>query len=111
VVVAVVTRTEQGEEAVTELDPAIINAYQEACRHRDQWGEAADVLRRRIETALNDAEEGTVNGQRIVTWRWSETRRLDQKILKARHPDILAECTTTQRSRRFLLHTPPGGTA
>jgi predicted phage-related endonuclease len=96
---------------VTELDPAIVNAYREACRHRDQWTEAADILRRRIEDAVGDNEEGTVDGQRVITWRWTETRRLDQKLLKMRYPDVLAECSTTQRSRRFLLHTPPAGGA
>lgn len=44
----------------------------------------------------------------IASWRASETRRLDAAALRAAHPELADEFTTTTSARRLLAHTPKG---
>lgn len=61
----------------------------------------AQQARSAIEEALGDSEIGTVGGEEVVRWRHIKTHRLDQKALKADHPDIVAGYTEAVETRRF----------
>lgn len=53
--------------------------------------------------ALGDNEVGELDGQLVVTYRHTQTRRLDQALLKEKYPDIYDECCTINESRRFEI--------
>lgn len=72
-----------------------------------QMDEDAQRLENEIKAALGDAEVGVFDGEPVVTWKTSTSRRVDTSALKAAHPDLAAEFTTETTSRRFLL---PKGT-
>ncbi len=59
-----------------------------------------------MKAALGDAEELTVDGQRVVSWRTQTRRALDQRALKAAHPDLVAEFTTESTVRVLRSHAP-----
>ena len=76
-------------------------------RHcKEKRAELADMeanARAAIETALGEAENGTIDGHIAVTYKTVKRTAIDQKLLKQRHPDIAAECLTVSESRRFEL--------
>jgi hypothetical protein len=47
----------------------IIEAYRNARTEIARWQDAAEVLRRRIEQAMGDADEGIIHGRRVVSYR------------------------------------------
>lgn len=47
----------------------IVEAYRNARAEISRWQDAAEVLRRRIEQAMGDADEGLINGKRVVTFK------------------------------------------
>lgn len=55
-----------------------------------------------VKAELADREEGTVGGERAVTWKRSASRRVDTTALREAHPDLAAEFTVEKFSRRFL---------
>ncbi|CAB5216899.1 hypothetical protein UFOVP199_5 [uncultured Caudovirales phage] len=62
------------------------------------------TAREKIEAALGDSETGTIHGQPVVRWTWVTTNRFDQKLAKSvLAPDVLAQCMTESKSRRFTL--------
>jgi predicted phage-related endonuclease len=65
--------------------------------------EMEEASRAAIEEALGDNEVGELDGAPAVNWTRVTSRRLDQKALKAEHPDIVAEYTRPSESRRFGL--------
>lgn len=54
-----------------------------------------------IEEAMGDNEIGEIDGEPVIKWEHSKRRALDQKILKAKFPDVREECMTTTEVRRF----------
>lgn len=63
--------------------------------------EIEDAARDAIEEALGDADEGTLDGHTVVTWKFHKRHALDQKILKVSFPDIYECCKRTSEVRRF----------
>lgn len=59
-----------------------------------------------IKAAMGGAEIVTVDGQKAVSWKTQTTRRLDQKALKAAHPEIAAAFTYEDTSRVMRSHAP-----
>lgn len=59
-----------------------------------------------IMATLGDAEEGTIAGQRAVSWRQQERRALDTDALRADHPDLTARYTITTTHRVMRTHEP-----
>lgn len=47
----------------------IVEAYRNARSEISRWQDAAEVLRRRIEQAMGDADEGIIDGKRVVSYR------------------------------------------
>jgi len=57
-----------------------------------------------IQEALGDnEEEATINGDTVIRWKHIKTNRLNQRALKAEHPEIVAEYTEATEIRRFEI--------
>ncbi|WNV82241.1 hypothetical protein [Umezawaea sp. Da 62-37] len=61
------------------------------------------VLQRKIKSRLGLAEVGLVAGRPAVTWRRTLRVALSQKLIKALHPEVLADCEEITEVRTFLL--------
>jgi putative phage-type endonuclease len=84
---------------------ALVLALDDARAARRAAEKAENVAKARIAAALGDAEEGTVDGHRVVTYRTQTSRRIDAERLRVAHPDLAAEFekTTTSRVMRPAL--------
>lgn len=51
--------------------------------------------------AQDGADEGTLDGKPVISWRSYKRKALNQKLLKALHPDVYAECEDTTEYSRF----------
>ena len=64
---------------------------------------AIKMLESRVKIAIEDGE-GIADGDRVLaTWKTSHSMRLDTAALKAAHPELCREFTTTSTSRRLLV--------
>lgn len=59
-----------------------------------------------IMATLGGAEEGTVGGQRAVTWRQQERHAIDVDALRAAEPDLAKRYTLTTTHRVLRTHEP-----
>lgn len=68
-----------------------------------QAKDAIDHIDATIMAALGDAEVGTLNGEKVVTWKGSTRTTLDSKALKEAHPALAKEFskTATVRTLRY----------
>ena len=69
----------------------------------DALQSAKAVLQRKIKSRLGLAEVGLIAGRPAVTWRRTLRVALSQKLIKALHPEVLADCEEITEVRRFLL--------
>ncbi|ODA07616.1 MULTISPECIES: YqaJ viral recombinase family protein [Paenibacillus] len=60
-------------------------------------------LENELKAAIGENEVATYNGEPLVTWKSSQTTRLDTKRLKQEHPHIFEKYANTTSSRRFLV--------
>lgn len=88
-----------------ELPAPIVNwlaHYKQIQQEIKDLNEKLDIARAHIELALGEAELGLISGQPAVKWGFIESNRFDQKKAKEiLTPEQVAECTVTQRIRRF----------
>lgn len=65
--------------------------------------EAKADARKKVEQLLSesDADEGQIDGVTVVTWKQVTSSRFQQTKFKDQHPDLYAEFTAPQISRRF----------
>jgi predicted phage-related endonuclease len=61
----------------------------------------------KIKKALADAEEGTVRGRTVVTWRRVLRQSLSATLVKKRDPELAQECTVQTEVRVFRLIEDP----
>jgi putative phage-type endonuclease len=61
-----------------------------------------------IKAALGEHENGTVDGQLVVSWRTQSGSRLDTKALRAAEPELAERFTTTTETRVMRAHKPKG---
>lgn len=61
-----------------------------------------------IKAALGEHENGTVDGQLVVSWRTQSGTRLDTKALRATEPELAERFTTTTETRVMRAHKPKG---
>lgn len=86
-----------------ELDDAadLIDALAAATAERKQAEEREDAIRNKLFARMGDAEIGLVNGKPRFTWKVQKGREsLDQKALRADHPDLYESYTRTGGSFR-----------
>jgi predicted phage-related endonuclease len=65
-----------------------------------------DALKGMIGHALGDAAEGRHDDATVVTWRSVTRHGVDQKRLRAEHPEIAKELTTETKYRRLMVKEP-----
>jgi putative phage-type endonuclease len=77
----------------------------QAAREDKRAAEAAEKACKAIlQAALQDAEEGTVAGQRAVTWRTQDRHSIDVERLRIEEPDVAKRYTTISSHRVLRTH-------
>lgn len=56
-----------------------------------------------IEEALGDDEQGTLDGEIVITWASHKKRQLDQSALREAHPELVEEYTNLVEARQFKV--------
>ncbi len=80
---------------------SILDVYAFAQERISHFEGVRDAARAEIEEALGNAEIGTVDGVAKITWKRGKTRRLDQRMLKERFPEVHSACVVEQQTRTF----------
>jgi predicted phage-related endonuclease len=62
---------------------------------------AEDAARDAIEQALGDNDEGKLDGDVVVTWKFHKRNALDQNFLKDTYPELYESCKKVTEVRRF----------
>ena len=65
--------------------------------------EEADTIKTKIMHEMQDAEEATLDGITVCTWKAVSSNRFDSKAFKADQPDLYKQYLNQTQSRRFLL--------
>jgi predicted phage-related endonuclease len=60
-------------------------------------------LERRVKAAMGDAEEATVAGVKVATYRVVLRQSLSATLVKKAYPEVAAECTVQSEVRPFRL--------
>lgn len=60
----------------------------------------------KLKEALGDAEEGTVKGNVVVTWKRAIRQTTSLTLLKKGYPEIAAECLVQSEVRTFKVIEP-----
>ena len=63
--------------------------------------EIEDNARHAVEQAMGNSDLGLIDGKPAIAWKSHKQRRLDQKALKAAHPDLVDSYTMSSEVRRF----------
>lgn len=84
-----------------DIDAAAVAELEEATAARKAAEERENAIRNRLFAQMGDAEIGLVDGKPRFTWKAQKGREsLDQKALKADHPDLYEAYTRTGASFR-----------
>jgi hypothetical protein len=71
--------------------------------------EARDQVRAKIQERIGDAHEARINGRPVIRWKPNKAGTyLDQKGLKADHPDLVAQYQKTKAPSRPYVIIPDG---
>ncbi len=68
-----------------------------------QLKELEDTALDAIKALMGEAENGLLDGEPVIRWDHQKRVSLDQKALKADHPDIVASYSTASEVRRFQV--------
>lgn len=89
-------------DGTTELSPDVLHDI-------EQWSAIKDALKQleadekrikdKLADALRDAEFGTVNGQKVLSYKAQSTTRVDTKGLALAHPKVASAFTTSTTFR------------
>lgn len=90
------------------VDGVLVQALAEVRAELRPLEERRADLENRIKASMGEAAFGTVNGERVVSWKTQTSRRVDTTRLKAERPDVAAEYTTESTSRVFRLSKEMG---
>lgn len=95
-------KTEESTEQIKSPDDVVLQLYKQLCLLRGQMDGLkfeCQVLENRLKTKIGNA--GGING--VASWKTQIRMALDQKALKEKHPEIIDEFTSAQKSRVFKL--------
>lgn len=97
------------EGALAPLDDvqAAVTGLRAAREDKAAAEKAEKACKAIIAATMADAEEGTIGGVRVVTYRAQESRRLDAEALRARLPRVAERFTRTTTARIMRTPTPP----
>lgn len=66
-----------------------------------------ETARAEIEAALGDHDdEGSLDGEPVIRWRFHKRSALDQKLLKETFPEVFETCKRVTEVRRFEVVEP-----
>jgi putative phage-type endonuclease len=87
----------------------LLKLYESASDEATQISAEAEDIRAQLMARMGHAQEITLGGMVLATWRCSKpTRRLDVHALRSAHPEIAEQFTlTSPGSRRFVLRSHP----
>lgn len=80
----------------------LIEAYEEARKAEEEANKLKELAANQLKSMLGDNERGVI-GDRRINWITVSTDRLDNKALKAAHPEIYAEYLQPSTYRRFTI--------
>lgn len=93
--------------AVSLDDIALVVVAWRAAKDDERQAKAErDEAEAAIKAALGDADEGTIDGQRVVSWRSQTRRSLDTKALSAAEPDLAKRFARETSFRVLRSHEP-----
>ena len=98
------TSTESSVVLPTEADE-LVAQYLEIKKAEDELKAAKAETENKLNALLKDAESGVTPSGFSVSWKSYSQNRLDSAKLKAAHPDIVAQFTTTITGRKFSVTT------
>lgn len=91
---------------------ALPDSFSKELKRRAEYADVAtnakaamDEIDAQVMAAMGDAEEATLGGQVVVTWKSTVRKTVDTKALRAEHPEVAAAYTVANESRRFLPKT------
>ncbi len=87
-----------------EVDGELVAELADVRRRLDELSRRRDWLEAQIKDRLREAQVGTVDGVRAVSWRAQTRRIIDTRRLKAERPDIAEQYTSERTTRVFRLH-------
>ncbi len=90
------------EEAV-EISAERVQRLKELKAIISELDKEATDIETEIKNQMKEAGIGTIGGKPVVTWKTSDTTRVDITLLKKMYPDIAKEVAKTTSTRRFLL--------
>jgi len=89
-----------------ELDTSFASEFQRLAEIKAQKKDLEaeeDNIKARIMSSMADAEEATLDGITVCTWKAVSSNRFDSKAFKADQPDLYKQYLNQTQSRRFLL--------
>ena len=102
---------EADDDLTVELDTPTVAALERLHNLKAQAKDLdADIAgcENTIKAALTTATHGVIAGRPAVTWKPQTSTRIDSKALRASHPEIADEFSTTTESRVLRLKTFTG---
>lgn len=102
----VVTRVKATPDKTVELTGdglAALAAYQQARQVAEVAKREMEEAQARLQSELQDAVIGNVEGHPVIRWKEQTTNRLDQAALKALYPVIYEKCLKESISRPFVV--------
>ena len=64
-----------------------------------------DTLKAEIGLLLQDADEGTINGSTVITWKNQNRESFDSKTFEKEHPALFAKFRKTSTFRIMRIKT------
>jgi len=80
--------------------------YDELLRVREKINDLQlekDLLEAFLKSSIGQAERLVGGGRDLITWKNTETNRLDTKALKQRYPALCKKFTKKTKTRRFVV--------
>ena len=99
------TSTESSVVLPAEADE-LIAQYLEIKKAEDELKAAKATCENKLKALLKDAENGIAPNGYTVSWKSFSQSRLDSTKIKAAHPDIATQFTTTVTGRKFSVTAP-----
>ena len=97
------TSTESSVVLPTEADE-LVAQYLEIKKAEDELKAAKAETENKLKALIKDAEAGMTPSGFSVSWKAYSQSRLDSAKIKAAHPDIAAQFTTTITGRKFSIN-------
>ena len=84
----------------------LVAQYLEIKKAEDDIKTAKTICENKLKALLKDSETGITSSGYVVTWKSYNQSRLDSTKLKAIHPDIVTQFTSTITGRKFSISIP-----